>query len=147
LQILGFYRGSISLKTLKKLRNAQVFLPIVLALECNSFVPYPDHISVFPAFYSVDRCATMHQVLTQSFCKDQGFYMRVRADKISELSIYSSDIPSIYALAKNMAVSFPNINCLNLWFERQCEILPHVIKEEFSFFSNLSEVNTYVWSI
>ena len=52
--------------------------------------------------------------------------MHVRADKIREMSIYlidSSDMPSIYALAKDMAVSFPRIDYLNFWFERRCEIV------------------------
>ena len=68
----------------------------------------------------------MHQLLAQSFCKDQGSYMLAKADVISELSIYlidSSDMPSIYALVKDMTVSFPQIGWLNLWFERRCEIV------------------------
>ena len=129
LQILGLYspRGTRSiLKTLKELHNAQLFLPIVLILERESFTPYPDHISIFPAFYSVDRCATIHQVLAKSFCKDQGFYMVANTDNIRELSIYltdSSDMPSVFALAKNMALSFPQIGNLNLCFERRSGIV------------------------
>jgi hypothetical protein len=51
-----------------------------------------------------------------------------RADDsdILKLSIYlieSSRMPYTYALAKEMAVSFPRITELNLWLERQCEIL------------------------
>ena len=121
----------------RSLHNAQLLLPIVLALDRQSFLPYPDHISIFPAFYSVDRRATMHQVLAQSFCKDRGSYMLARADNIHELSIYlidTSDMPSIHALAKDMTVSFPQIRYLNLCFERRCEIV--------SFFKLLT-VNDY----
>ena len=108
------------------MHNAQLFFPIVLTLDRESFNPYPDHIEIFPAFYSVDRRATIHRELAQSFDKDQGFYMIAKADNIRELSIYlidSSDMPSISALAKDMAVTFTQISVLNLWFERRCEIV------------------------
>jgi hypothetical protein len=52
--------------------------------------------------------------------------MVVNADNVHELSIYlidSSDMPSIYTLARNMVVSFPQIGYLNLCFERRCEIV------------------------
>ena len=52
--------------------------------------------------------------------------MVAKADSVRELSIYlidSSDLPSIYALAKDMAVSFPEINWLYLRFERRCDIV------------------------
>ena len=58
--------------------------------------------------------------------------MIARDYNIHELSIYlryylidseSSDMPSISALAKDMAVSFPQIVWLNLWFERRCEMV------------------------
>ena len=129
MQILGFYApiGSENvLKALKELHNAQIFLPIVLTLERASFVSVCDHISIFPAFYSVDRRAIIHQVLAQSFHNDIGVYMLAKADRVRELSIYlidSSEIPSIYGLAKDMAVSFPQVGWINLWFERRCEIV------------------------
>ena len=135
MQILGIYTPGGTrrvLKTLKELHNAQLFLPIVLILERESFTPYPDHIGIFPAFYSVDRRATIPQALAQSFRKDQGNYMVAEADNIRELSIYLidfSDMPSIYALVKDMAVSFPQITCLDLWFEleRRCEIVSFLL--------------------
>ena len=114
------------LKTLKELHNSQLFFPIVFTLDSAVL----GHISIFPAFYSVDRCATIHQVLAQSFCKDQGKYMVAKADNITQLSIYlidSSDIPSITALAKNMSVFFPRIRYLNLCFKRRCEIVSFLI--------------------
>ena len=130
MQILGIHHpGSDILKSLKKLRDAQLFLPIVLTLDRDSFLPFHGSISIFPVFCSVDGRATIHQVLAQSFCKDQDNYsMLTKADGSSfyELSIYlinSSDIPSIYALLKDMAVIFPQIGLLYLWFERQCEIV------------------------
>jgi len=151
LQILGSYSpggASHIPKILRELDNAQLFLPIVLTMERESFTPYTDHICIFPAFYSADRCATMHQVLAQSFSKDQGNYMDANVDNIRELDIYlidSSDMPSITALAKNMAVTFPNIGYVNLCFEHRCEIPSEEIKEKFSFFSNLRGLSTYVW--
>ena len=119
------------LNTLKELHNTQLFLPIIITLQrehCS--LQFPDHISIFPAFYSVDRRATIHQVLAHSLCKDQGDYMLAKADKVNKLSIYlidSSDMPSIFALAKDMAVIFPQIGWLNLWFERRCEIVSFLL--------------------
>ena len=133
MQILGLYtNGTLRniLKTLKELHDVQLFLPIVLTLERESFISVTDHIGIFPAFYSVDRCATIHQVLAQSFCKDQGKYMVAKADNITQLSIYlidSSDMPSIDALAKDMAVCFPQIDWLNLWFEHRCGIVSFLL--------------------
>ena len=73
----------------------------------------------------------MHQVLAQSFCKDQGpddDFMLAR--DIDALTIYlndSSDMPSIYALAKDMTVSFPHIHYLKLCFEHRCEIVSFLL--------------------
>ena len=56
--------------------------------------------------------------------------MVANPNSVRELSFYlidSSDIPSISALAKNMAVSFPQIGYLNLCFERRCEIVSLLI--------------------
>jgi len=143
LQILGICSSRIPitiLNTLKELHSAQLFPPIVLIFDANA-------ICIFPAFCSVDRYATIPQVLAQSFCKDQGnFVAKLQAQNIRGLSIYltdSSDMPSIRALAKDMAASFPQIRWLNLRFERRCEI--EIKKEDFSFFSNLLDVYTYVW--
>ena len=111
------------LKTLKELHNAQLFLPIVLTLDRETFSPYPEFaISIFPAFYSVDRCTTMHQVLAQSFDR----FMGANALNVILLFVYlidSSDMPSISALAKSMAGSFPQVRSLCLWFEHRCEIV------------------------
>ena len=52
--------------------------------------------------------------------------MVAKAESVRRLSIYlidSSDMPSISALAKDMAVSFPQIDWLDLIFERRCEIV------------------------
>ena len=132
MQILGLYTNGIQtvLKTLKELHDAQLSLPIVLTLDRESFLSVTEYIGIFPVFYSVDRLATIHQLLVQSFCKDQGSYMVAKVDNINQLSIYlidASDIPSICALAKNMAVSFPQISWLNLWFERPCEIVSFLL--------------------
>jgi hypothetical protein len=134
LQVLGLYsrchsstpRNNLNvLETLKEFHNARLFLPIVLTLEYGILFTVPDHISIFPAFYSVNRRATIPQVLVQSV-RDK--YMKAKDVFFLELSIYlidSSDIPSIYALAKDVAASFPRIRFrwLNLWFERRCEIV------------------------
>jgi hypothetical protein len=124
LQVLGLYGNgdgqAILLKTLQKLHNAQIYLPIVFTLECESFLPIFHQISIFPAFYSVERCATIHQILTQYFSKDRGYYMLATADRVTDLSIYltdSSDMPTIHAIAKDMAVIFPQLGWLFFWFQ------------------------------
>ena len=132
LQILGIYyphtnhRGNI-LKTLKEFQNAQISFPIVFSLKRDQ-TSNPDRITLFfPAFYSVDRRATLPQVLAQSLCIDQGTKFTVaKANNIRGLSIFlidSSDLPFIYALAKDMAVSFPRIGRVRMYFERRCDIV------------------------
>ena len=133
LEILGLYtygRPVNILKTLKELHN-QLFLPIVFTFNAGH------DISIFPAFYSLDRRATISQVLAQSFCKDRSNYhyksvTKFKAGDFFQLSIYltdSFDLPSIYTLAKDMAVNFPQINWLylNLLFERRCEIVSFLL--------------------
>ena len=133
LQILGIYTNGkqrIILNTLKVFHDAQLSLPIVLTLDRESFVAVADHIGIFPAFYSVDRCTTIRQILAESLCNDQGHYMVAKADNITQLSIYlidSSDMPFIKTLVKDMTVSFPRIDWLNLWFERRCEIVSFLL--------------------
>jgi hypothetical protein len=88
------------------------------------------YISIYPAFYSVDRRAAMPQVLAQSFRKDQGNFLVIKAENIQVLFIYlndTSDMPSIYALAKDMAVIFPQIASLYMRFERRCEIVSFLL--------------------
>ena len=49
---------------------------------------------------------------------------------VTELTIYlidSSDISSIYALAKDMVVSFSQIGRLNLWFEHRYKIVSFLL--------------------
>jgi hypothetical protein len=111
----------------KELYKAQLFFPIVLALEHPTFTFPPDHITIFPSFYSIDRRATIPQVLVQSFCKDYGDNMVADPDAVNELTICSSDMPSISALAKDMAVSFPQIGWLNLCFERRCDVVSFLL--------------------
>ena len=98
-------------------------------LERESFV-FIGHIGIFPSLCSADRRATIHQVLARSFCKDQGNSMVTKAENIAQLSIHlidPSDMPSIYALAKDMAVSFPQIDWLNVRFNRRCEIVSFLL--------------------
>lgn len=129
LQILGIYNNCHEesfLEGLKRLQNSQSHFPVVVALERESYFPF-DRISIFPAFYSVDRCSTIHQVLARSFEKDQGSSdIWSYRDGVFELFIYlvdSSDMPAIHGLMKSMAMRFPQINSLTFCFERQCEIV------------------------
>ena len=112
--------GKDVLKILKELHNAQSFLPIVFI---STFIK-PFHIVIFPTFYSVDRRATISELLIQFYKNGQEDHILV--DAVTYLDFYLIDfsgIPSIYALAKDIAVSFPRIEWLSLWFERQCEIV------------------------
>jgi hypothetical protein len=103
---------------------------MVITLEREGLLPIFDHISIFPAFYPPDRTATIHQVLVKSFGEDQGTNMLTNVDKVSQLCIYlidCSDMSMIYALAKNMARTSPDINWLNFWFEHRCEIVSSLL--------------------
>jgi hypothetical protein len=127
LQILGLYnprRRSSVLKILKELRNAQLFLPIIFMHASASYGDTFTSITIYPAFCSVDPHAEIPQVLVQSLCRDH------KTENSTRLSVYlvdSSDIPSLYALAKDMAVSFPRFDHLYLFFERQCEIVSFLL--------------------
>ena len=132
LQILGLYFSRLSspLKTLKKLHDAQFYLPIVLTFDSLSFSSIPDGIKIFPDLYSVDRRATISQALAQSICKGRSNCMVIKADNIVHLSIYmidSSDMPYVYALAKEVAEIFPRIHWLYLWFERGPKIVSLIL--------------------
>ena len=114
------------LKTLKEFHNAQLFLPIIVTFEREISTTLIDRISIFPEFYSADRRTTIPLLLAQSFCKDENNYMFAKADYVHELSIYlidPSDMPSIYALVKDIAVTFSQIGYINLFFERRCKIV------------------------
>ena len=135
MQIIGLYDsfGVASLLiSFNELRNAQIPLPIILSLSSLAFFPRVDGITIFPALLSADRRATIHQALIQSFRKDQGFDMVAKMDDIDTLIIYlidSSDMPFVYALAKDMAVSFPKIRYLDLLFRSpsRCEIVSFLL--------------------
>ena len=114
------------LKTLKEFRNTQLFFPIIVTFERENSTSLINRISIFPAFYSADRRATIPPLLAQSLCKDENDYMFAKVDYVDELSIYlidPSDMPSIYALVKDIAVTFSHICYINLFFERQCMIV------------------------
>ena len=52
--------------------------------------------------------------------------MFAKADYVHQLSIYlidPSDMPSIYALVKDIALTFSQIGYINLFFERRCKIV------------------------
>ena len=117
------------------MRNTQLILPIILTLERDIFTPDSDHISIFPTFYSADRRDTIHQVLVQYFHKDEANYMVTNEHNVRELSIFltdSSDLPTISALVNVMAVCFPQIDWLNLWFERRCDIVSFFFVNDYT---------------
>jgi hypothetical protein len=97
---------------------------MVFTVQDDGSLQYFDHVNIFPAFYSVDRNAVMHQVLAESLHKDvvcPGY-----ADKVVRFSIHLIDVANlatIHELAQNMAVSFPHINQINFLFEHRCEIV------------------------
>ena len=122
LQTLGLYRDCGNdlgfLGTLKQLRDAQVHLPVVFALDYDYYGSEKiNRISVFPPFY--DCHLTVHQVLAESFDTDQDY-----STLIGALDIYlvdSCDLPSIQVFTKNMSMTFPNITSLTFSFENPCE--------------------------
>ena len=135
MQILGLYFsrllvGDTLLKTLKELHDAQLYLPIVVKWESVFISSVFEHIKIYPAFYSVSRRATIPHALAQSICKDRGNCEVIKTEIVTHLSIYmidSFDMPSVYALAEDVAEIFPRIRWLYLWFERGCEIVSFLL--------------------
>ena len=129
LQILGICSNDNDfnlVETLKVLHNTHSPLPIIFAVGTSDSDSHHEYISIFPTFYSVDRWATMPQLLVESFNKDQGSEMRIEMDRASQLSIYLidfSDIAAIRGLAKDMATNFSQIFVLLFAFKRPCEIV------------------------
>ena len=118
------------LETLKEFHDAQLFLPIVCVLHTVDLIGMRyHHLNIFPAFYSVNRRASIPQILARFFSKDQYSLIDCIID-IHELSIFlvdSSDIHSIYTLAKDMTASFTENRRLNLWFKFGCEIVSFLL--------------------
>ena len=114
------------LKTFKELHDAELFFPIIVTFERESSTGLINRISIFPSFYFGDHRATIPLLLAQSFCKDDNNYMFGIAEYVHELFIYlidPPDMPSIYALVKDTAVTFSQIRYINLFFERLCKIV------------------------
>ena len=114
LQMLGifqyYYNEFEFLETLKHLQNAQLHVLVVFVLGCNN--AYTIHrISIFPAFY--DCHPAIHEVLVESFDKDEGSY---NAGAIDAYLIDSCDLPSIQVLIKNTCMRFPDVTPLNFYF-------------------------------
>ena len=90
LQILGIYGSAFwFFETVKQLQDAQLHLPVVFTLEIN-FDQDIYKISLFPAFYSIDRHPTIHQVLAKFFNKDQSYYMFVTFIMFVTLTFFPS---------------------------------------------------------
>ena len=126
MQILGIYCIYDKVKflgTLKRLQNAQLQLPVIVTSE-SSFYGNFGKLSIFPAFYSIDRHSSIHQTLAISF--DKGSCTLADAGRVSQLSIYlvdSCDMPSIHELTKKMTTTFSKIDYLSFYFENPCEIV------------------------
>ena len=102
---------------------------------CSIRVIPSNHLYI-ASLYSVDRSATIPQLLAKSFEEDRGYHVSAdvdrgyHVDRVYDLSIYlidSSDMPTVYALTSSMAWSFRRISRLNFWFERQCEIVSFLL--------------------
>ena len=131
LGIYGIYDKAKFLGTLKRLQNARLHLPVIITSESSYYRDF-DKISIFPAFYSIDRYPAIQQALAISFDKDQGHgsYTLADADRVTKLSIYlidSYDMPSIHVLIKNMTSTFSKINYLSFYFEKPCEIVSFLL--------------------
>ena len=97
---------------------------MVFTVQDEGSLQYFDYVHIFPAFYTLDRNAVMHQVLTEFLHQD--VVCPSYADKVVGFSINLIDVANlatIHELAQNMAVSFPHINQLTFSFEYRCEIV------------------------
>ena len=121
LQMLGifqyYYHEFEFLETLKELQNAQLHLPVIFALDCNSAHAIY-RISIFPAFY--DCHPAIHQILADSFDENQGSN---NASAIDAYLVDSCDLPSIQVHSKNITMTVPNITSLTFYVQHPCEIV------------------------
>jgi hypothetical protein len=85
-----------------------------------------DNFAVFPTFYSVDRNAANHKILVDFLNKD---LTRVERSRVSRVYLYMnpSNMPTIHALAKDMAVIFPQILVIHLVFEYHYHIVSFLL--------------------
>ena len=100
------YHGLRFLETLKELQNAQLHLPVIFALIYHGHESEVlQRISIFPTFY--DCLPAIHQVLAESFDKDQGSY---NASTIDAYLVDSCDLPNIHwqVLTKNVPMTVPS---------------------------------------
>jgi hypothetical protein len=155
LQIFGIYEDDQQkfefLGTLKQLQNAQLHLPVVIALQCDSDGEF-DRITIFPAFYSIDRHPIIHQALAESLDKDMSRLADAGPGRseVSEFTlviylVHSGDLPSIHVLTKNMTMIFPKIIYLTFCFEIQCEIPSQEIKKNIALFPYLEGLDFELW--
>ena len=130
LQMLGIYEYPYAyydrfrfLETFEQLQNAQLHLPVVFALTYDrSDWDALQRISIFPTFY--DCHPAIHQVLAESFDKDQGSY---NAGTIDAYLVDSCDSPCIQVLTENITMTVPNrghTNTTSLIFAVQNTISP-----------------------
>jgi hypothetical protein len=123
LQLLGIYTwggDETLLEVLKSLdaANSPLKLPIVFALERESFLPSYDHLSVFPAFYP-NRSAIC-QAFADSFEQDVNCHIGTEKASVSQVSIYLrdfSDMALFRTILEDVVQSFPRVNWLNLSIE------------------------------
>jgi len=143
LQIFGMYNLPRQgfLQSLRIAQLSGLSLPVVFSfIYTKGFEMGFDRFAIFPTFYSADRNATNHQILVDLSNKD---LTHEEMKEVTHVYLYMnpSNMPAIHALAKDMAVIFPQIVNIYLVFEYRCEIAPQEIKDVLSMFSNLKMLN------
>jgi len=152
LQILGIYRDehyeeSEFWRILERLQNAQLRLPLVVTLDYRCY-PYLNMISISPAFYSIDRLPTIHQVLAEYFDEDQGYEGEINA--LSIFLVDFCDMPSLSIMihelsTKNIHMTL-RLSSLTFCIEKPCEIPSREMKEIISLFPYLQDLEFILWA-
>lgn len=104
------------LDTLKELFDEQVFLPMVVALRCETQAAVPQNFSIFPTFYSVNRYQEMSRTLISQLLSN-----------LVEVGLYlnnSSQISSMYEVVDEIGVY---CDVLGLYFEHLCEVVSFLL--------------------
>ncbi|RDB30089.1 hypothetical protein Hypma_014007 [Hypsizygus marmoreus] len=152
LQLLAIYTNGGDTELLRKLislRSSEptASFPIIVALERESFLPFYDHISVFPTFCRALRSAIFPSC-AESFLQDDSRGLVASVDEVSQVSIYLAELSTpgiIHDMLRDMARSFPLVSWLNIALESPDIYYPD-FAASLSVVTNLTELHFHMWN-
>ncbi|RDB30094.1 hypothetical protein Hypma_014001 [Hypsizygus marmoreus] len=152
LQLLGIYTCGGDTELLRKLTSLRsseptASFPIIVALDRESFLPFYDHISVFPTFCRASRSAIFPSC-NQSFLQYGSRGLIASADVVAQVSIYLDELltpGNIHDMLRDMARSFPFVSRLNIALESPDICYPD-LAASLSVVTHLTELHFHMWN-